>query len=190
MISYELLVEAKAYYASLGYDYIDVPWEVEECVSKITKPIDRKEYHLNHGVLVASGEQSFLQMIKNGNLPHGSYQCITPCFRQEPVIDETHKPYFMKLELIETAFPFKPALDQMIQHAYDFFSRRVKCKIVKTTAVNDCEDNTYDIVTVDGEIELGSYGMRWNHEHIKRMWLYGTGLAEPRFSDIINKMGC
>jgi hypothetical protein len=183
------LVEAKAYYASLGYTYIEVPWEVEEKVSKITKPPERKEYQLNSGVLVASGEQSFLQLLKDKNLEPGSYQCITPCFREEPVIDEIHKPYFMKLELINTDFPFKPTLDKMIQDAYNFFSKRIECKIIRTESANHHEDHQYDIVTADKEIELGSYGMRWNHEHIGKMWLYGTGLAEPRFSDTIKNMG-
>lgn len=38
----------------------------------------------------------------------------------------------------------------------------------------------YDIVTDLQKIELGSYGIR-QHPSVGR-WVYGTGLAEPRYS--------
>ena len=37
-----------------------------------------------------------------------------------------------------------------------------------------------------GGIEVGSYGSRSIHDHL---WVYGTGLAEPRFSQALRVRG-
>jgi len=176
MISYERLVEAKKHYSECGYKYIEVPWEVEHKVEKITKPKNLKSYKLNSGRLVASGEQGFLQLMKDGTLPTGSFQCITPCFRDE-VVDAIHAPYFMKLELIKTINPSRLTLNNIIEDAQKFFSRYVECKVVETG------DFMYDIVSEKTNIELGSYGLR--QHNLVGNWVYGTGLAEPRLSYVI-----
>lgn len=181
MINFKRLVTAQDYYEKLGYKNIDVPWEVESKIEKITKPVGLKSYKLNKGRLIASGEQGFLQLMKDGKLPNGMYQCTTPCFRDE-VVDDLHKPYFMKVELIKVG-PIETFLNlvRVIQHPLDFFSQYVKCKVIATG------DLTMDIVTEKNEIELGSYGIR-KHKLVGE-WIYGTGLAEPRLTYVLENMG-
>lgn len=181
MINYERLVHAQMHYRSFGFESIEVPWEVEPEVEAITKPKGLISYPLNDGVLVASGEQGFLQLMKDKKLNAGAYQTITPCFRDEAVKDTYHHPYFMKLELIYAHCDSYINLSQMVEYAWRFFYGHIRCKIVSTG------DNMYDIITCDKGIELGSYGIR-NHPLVGS-WVYGTGLAEPRLSNTIENMG-
>jgi hypothetical protein len=45
-----------------------------------------------------------------------------------------------------------------------------------------------DLVTQSDQIEIGSYGMRSVViNNVTYKWSYGTGLAEPRFSQALNK---
>lgn len=183
-VSWENLLEAKHYYSDQGYKYVEVPWFVPLETSAITCPPDRTPFALGkHGYLVASGEQSFLQMIRDEKLPPGKYQCITPCFRDEPKIDELHQYGFMKLELIDTreGCVWSAQLDWMVNEALEYFrSNGVMCNL-------DRYQDGQDIVGWRKDtkqwIELGSYGIR-NHPLVGT-WIYGTGCAEPRLSQVI-----
>ena len=98
---------AKNYYELNGYENIESPWMVDEEISNITKPKDKRNFFVSPDggkgdkVLVASGEQSFLQLIKDGLLKlRKKYQTTTPCFRDESETTDLTKTYFMKMELI------------------------------------------------------------------------------------------
>lgn len=175
-INWQRLMSAIHYYSACGYKYIDLDWCVNEEISAITKPIYKKDFYVNDKVLVASAEQSFIQMIIDGKLKPGKYCGITPCFRDEKV-DELHSNYFMKVELIDTLHPNKGGLDIMLEIAQTFYKNYIRINTI------EIGDNLYDIESKNG-IELGSYGVRI-HKNIR--WVFGTGLAEPRLSQALMK---
>lgn len=179
MIDYSLIADAIEYYQDQGYELIDVPWTVPEHVLKITckenHMFENNKYLNNY--LVGSAEQSFLDLIKRNKLRFGKYCAVTPCFRNDEE-DELHQKYFMKLELIHYAnnwWTLNTNLEMMIHDAQTFFSLFTDVTVVKTS--DERSQESYDIE--HNGIELGSYGIR-QHENIR--WIYGTGIAEPRFS--------
>lgn len=176
MISYKNLYLSQEYYLNKGFQILETPWFVDKHISDLTRPKDAGEFQIlqNKKVLVASGEQSFLALKEN--LKPGLYQTITPCFRDE-VETEIKKIQFMKNELI-IAHPKKiknkPDLKFLVDTAMSFFMTLVddktELKVIQT-------DQGLDILYRG--IEIGSYGER---EISSFSWIYGTGLAEPRFS--------
>lgn len=198
MINYALLSNAMGYYSAqfvnCGFKRIEAPWSVSAKAMNITAPSWTSWYpHQDDKFFVASGEQSFLQLILDGKLDPGKYCCLTPCFREEEKEDTFHKFYFMKLELINTKSPTEEAVNEMLEAAKWFFTHSVKipCSVVETTPADWDIVNvgrTYDIVDARYGIELGSYGIR-EHELTGR-WVYGTGLAEPRASTVASLIRC
>ena len=208
MIHFHYLVAAQWAYKELGYTPIDVPWWATRDIVNLTKaqglPKDNEyELSLNKKCLIASGEQGFLYMANKGQLATGNYQAITPCFRNEPH-DEFHQKQFMKLELIEYMDTYTPwhmapqgaalneRIEDMVDNAMDIFERLGQDKLVVRavkTHDNDpvCVPDTvsYDIEGQYGDrwIELGSYGAR---RAVFGTWIFGTGLAEPRFSKVLH----
>lgn len=170
------LTEALNFYKKRGYAYKGVPWYVGREAYYATKPDDATadvQIQPYDKYLVASGEQSFLQLMLDGT--HiGKSVCVTPCFRSEQV-DTLHQPYFMKVELIQTTHVSEGGLMKMIHDACSFFEQFVPVTIAKTGLVS------YDIVDTYAGIELGSYGIR-EYAHLK--WIYGTGCAEPRLTQV------
>lgn len=181
VINYKYIAEAVEHYKRKGYEYIEVPWMVTRTPLDVTRPPQARPFKVVIGnepdiepmlYLVASGEQSFLY-IRKDLCPGRKYITVTPCFRDEPVTDEIHHLDFMKAELIvpvwKTDDP-KSILDDMVSDAWNFFRHYTHAETVKTEEGID--------ITVGG-IEVGSYGIR---EHNGFRWVYGTGVAEPRFS--------
>lgn len=182
-MSYYTNINHSIYYYQLnGFEYIESPWLVSEEISNITKPVDRQNFYVGEKTLVASGEQSFLQLIRDNKIKPGKYVTTTPCFRDENE-DETHKKYFIKTELIlwdhcNSNINFSEELENIKLLCLDFFSKFLPCKLEKI------DENSYDIIDSTFGIELGSYGIR-EHENIK--WIYATGCAEPRLTYTTNK---
>lgn len=177
MINYGLIDKALTYYQSRGFQRIESPWTVTKAVSDITRPEGAREWAIEgkDKVLVASGEQSFLYLYLKGFLPRGKFVTATPCFRDEP-FGPFHTKYFMKVELIDTLNVNLHGVDILTGIAMDFFTTLVgDPTLLTTTAVPGNTDINYD------GIEIGSYGMR-ACPFLK--WVYGTGLAEPRFSTL------
>ena len=114
-------------------------------------------------------------------LPKGEFQTVTPCFRNE-IQDFSHRKHFMKNELIIADSSDSRDLDQIIKDAMEFFVTYSDGELKVEEVKND--DNVtkinYDITM--GGYELGSYGIR---KFNNLSWVYGTGVAEPRFSSII-----
>lgn len=167
------LADAENYYFNLGYELTDVPWIVGQKAYDMTKPKQgARDFRTLGGNLVASGEQSFLELMMNG-VKINKAQCITPCFRDE-IYDPLHHPYFIKLELINTDVS-QNNLNTMINDATDFFEQYTEVVLINT-------DIGIDIVSMEHHIELGSYGIR---EINGFSWVYGTGLAEPRLQQVL-----
>lgn len=194
---YRHLIDAIRYYERAGFKWLDVPWCVSREAVLATRPpwVTGEPFSYSAGgkllYPVASAEQSFIQMqmdALDGSLDNrmtGSYVTMTPCFRNEPVLDELHQPYFMKVELISWDKTTREDMDKMIAGARLHFEERLWVDVVHNTDPDPIGVVAYDIVTHHTGIELGSYGIREN-ERVGR-WLYGTGLAEPRYSIALEK---
>lgn len=173
-ISWRLLSEGMAYYQKQDFTYKEVPWLAPTEIMQITFPGDYR-FKTPLGDPVASGEQSFLYLDKEGELPKGRYMTITPCFRDEPE-DKYHQRQFMKLELYITDQVNETSLHDVINSCQEFFTKYVwKWPIEKVAQ----PDGSIDLMC--NNIELGSYGIR---EHGDLKWIYATGIAEPRLSQV------
>lgn len=187
MIDYRLIAEAVDYYEDRGYSRIESPWMVSRAISDLTKPVGcstysvKKETRVGEKVFVASGEQSLLYLISKGNLPKsGKFLTVTPCLRDDPW-DETHWKTFMKLELIRYGdYVSNMTVGEVADDAFSFFSRCVDPVRLKMT---DVPVSPMLDIELD-EVEVGSYGIR---ECSFAKWVYGTGLAEPRFSRMLRR---
>lgn len=184
MINYQYINHSIDYYTDCGYTRIESPWTVSQAVSDITKPKDAKDFPLNrkgNKVLVASGEQSFLYLYLKGFLPKGSFQTVTPCFRDE-CFDALHTKYFIKNELIITDFNESTKIvlyEKLVEDALLFYDNYFPKDGLWIKRINHlcCDINFYDD-------ELGSYGIR-QCDFLE--WIYGTGSAEPRMTMLMKK---
>jgi hypothetical protein len=192
---YKNLINAIRYYERAGFKWLDVPWAVSEEAINLTRPPwvvgDPPSYEAGGKKLfpVASAEQSFLQMqmdaIAAGQRMTGSYVTMSPCYRNEPVLDDLHQPYFLKVELISWDKTTREDMTKMIAGARLLFEETLWIDVVRNTDPDPIGIEAFDIVTAHSGIELGSYGVR-EHPSVG-LWLYGTGLAEPRYSYALEK---
>lgn len=195
-MAYETINHANIYYQMQGYNrVVEVPWLVDEEISNITKPVDKRNHFIDGKVIVASGEQSFLQMIMNGRLePKNSYFTTTPCFRCDDTEDDQHKKYFMKTELIyfemfdgsqEQKSRFNLEFTRIVSVCKGFYNKYLPTKCIQFVDDSYTHYSLIDIVSEMDDIELGSYGIRQWKDII---WIYGTGCAEPRLTYAVNKV--
>lgn len=184
-IDYALLGRAHSHYEDMGFKYVEAPWVVDEEFIRATLPAEFESleigvdygdvglgaYYGTGGNLVGSAEQSLLSMA----LPEGRHFAITPCFRIEPVKSLFYQEMFMKLELFDN----RPegTVDEMIGEAYAYFREEIPAKL------DAALKRVVTPIGLDIELagtEIGSYGERSHHDYGR--WVYGTGLALPRFS--------
>lgn len=183
----KIMLKAVDYFSS-KYNIVDVPYIVDVDVSNTTKPIWADNlHHSKDKVYIASGEQSFIQLMKEGKLPYGRSMCLTPCYRDESILDDLHLKMFMKLELIYFPDPnlwqntnlakisTELKVIEILQDALEFYER-----YSDNIEVVEVDENQLDIY-ING-IEVGSYGLR---ETEYGNFVYGTGLALPRFNQAI-----
>lgn len=168
-LSTKLLLKALSSYEKLGYEVHDVPLIIDKDVCDFTKPIGAKNFEHHDKDYIASAEQSFLQLIKDKEIKNGKYQALTPCIRNEPVLDGLHYLIFHKLELIEIGST--DFMRIVIEAQQVMLSLGVETHLEKTDLGVDIMDHN--------EVELGSYGTRC---YLGVNYIYGTGIAEPRFS--------
>jgi hypothetical protein len=184
LIDYRKIADAQAYYASLGYTELAVPWIVSHAAYKVTRPTHVREFLTLDGYLNASGEQSFIDLMLAG-APIGRQFCITPCFRDEEAFTElTHK-YFFKVELIDTDTT-AVTVARMTREAKAFLDRYFPAATPTKIIATDEGDTSFDIVDGTYGIELGSYGIR---AYEGKRWAYGTGIALPRLDTVRAKIG-
>ncbi len=181
IVSMTRMLSAIEYYKGRGYVLVDVPQCVDFEVSQHTKPDGVPElFHRGMKVYVASAEQSFIQMYKEGKLSEGKYMAVTPCYRHEAILDDTRYSMFLKLELINIGS--EDSYEVMFD-ALDFLKPLSKAAKVYYIPTEEGVD-TLDIICKD--IEIGSYGVRKMLD--KTSYVYGTGLAEPRMSVVLNTL--
>lgn len=188
-IDYPLLGQAVSEYIKRGYRYVEVPWMVKPrdiyatlderaaCI-RTGFQIDlagRKEMHPwredRGNCLVGSAEQGFLSM----NLPPDAYVGVTPCFRWENKTDLLTRDYFMKVELFVTSE--EADLSRVMDDAHEVMQVIGDANEPKFTIDVQETGEGYDFMLAG--IEIGSYGERAT---ANQEWIYGTGLALPRFS--------
>jgi hypothetical protein len=173
-IIWEAIGRAVGHYQTFDYAYVEVPWAVPpEDIGATFVPTGSDPAIPGMGFLVGSAEQGFVKLDREGALGAGRFVACSPCFRvREPVFDIFHQPYFMKVELYRNDRVDEAALMEMIRDARQLFRLFLGSdpELVAT-------DEGFDI-EVNG-IEVGSYGIR---SYGALRWIYGTGLAEPRFS--------
>lgn len=194
MIDYHKIATAVRHYGEAGFKYIEVPWIISKESMMITAPPGVRLFSTFAGELVASGEQSFLEirkeLLKADGFP-ALYQCVTPCFRDEANPDDLHLQYFMKNELIGINwhtfenkekvpwallnFVIRKALDYFRIYAYE---DRDELKIIDAPMPNSVVNHD---ITIRG-VEVGSYGYRYTDDFA---WVYGTGVAEPRLTQVL-----
>lgn len=175
-VSTKLIMKAIDHYQDLGYELIDVPQCVDFDVSQHTKPEGVPElFHRGMKVYVASAEQSFIQMYKDGLIEGGMYCALTPCYRHESTLDNTHYSMFLKLELIVIG----SSCSFDVSNDANSFLSRLDVSVGHDVVPTDEAVDSYDLVSKTG-IELGSYGVR--HMLDGTVYTYGTGIAEPRLS--------
>jgi len=177
LINYGFLNDAIKMYERYGYHRISVPWLVSGEAIYATKPRENKSFETFDGHLVGSGEQGFIQMAMDGQLKHDTrLMTVTPCFRDDRP-DEWHFRQFMKVELC-WAYPKKDShLDCMLNAVITDAQFVFRYLGAKTTIVESAP-GVLDLVDERG-VELGSYGFRTLGGF---SWVFGTGIAEPRFS--------
>lgn len=196
MIDYGVIHDSLAYYEARGYKRVELPWLVTDEISQITRPHFADTYWVTRDhnnsrkVFVASAEQAFLYQIIKGTLPvSGKFQSVTPCMRSEGQ-DLLHRKYFIKNELIwygstkdfnAHKAAWEKNLQTMIRDANMFFRLKVADVKLLNTRRMDVETHAYNYDIEYAGIELGSYGIR-TFENVT--WIYGTGVAEPRFSTV------
>jgi len=172
-IDWHILAKTIDYYQNWGYTRIEVPWIVPTEIKNITYAGKCFDEPVSGYSLVGSAEQSFLYLDSLGKLSNGKYIACTPCFRMLDN-DTTHDQYFMKVELYVVHDNITGHdLNTMIKQAKDYFNSNIGEAAVDIVSTNA----GYDI-DLNG-IEIGSYGIG---NHNGRKWVYGTAIAEPRFS--------
>lgn len=183
-IDYRTLVEAQDHYSLFGFKEINVPWTVSEAAIKATVPdwVNMEGLTTPWGVLIGSAEQGFLQLAMDGALQPGRYQAITPCWRPEKTFGTLQHPYFMKLELMMFGTDAMSDLHRMLEIASSYFNGLTGLKVREEKIQEDQIDLVYDAEDNTDPVEVGSYGIRKYDNH---RWVYGTGLAEPRFSSAL-----
>lgn len=197
-MNYGYIGQAVEFYKARGYVYVDdAPWLVGANAYYATKPAGSTDISVNDGSVygdgtrvekfaVASGEQSFIQMLLDGQ-PLKRAICVTPCHRVERRFDVWHQPFFMKAELINAHDVDLGHLIHMVHEACSFFE--MFFKEVRIVEPPDAP-GTFDIVEKDTRRELGSYGIRKIYRYgtpadsYELKWIYGTGCAEPRMSSV------
>ena len=166
---------AQDYYARHNFKYIEVPWLAPAEIMHITFPGEYR-FKTELGDLIASGEQAFLYLESKNKLDPGRYMTITPCFRDEEETKFNFK-QFMKLELYITDSVTLENLQKTISICKDLLENILNGPIEIVSMLDGSFDLEYQ------KIELGSYGIR---EYRGHKWIYATGLAEPRTSQVKN----
>lgn len=184
MIDYSKIAAGIEFYTKHGFKFVDAPWIASQTATDITRPEGATNYPFEKGFLVASGEQSFFQLILDGKLEPGCYSCVTPCFRDDK-LDRYHQRWFLKLELIDTQDVTTGRPLELAYLAKEFFNVYLDNTAVVPTQPLDktlVPETGYDVIS--NGIELGSYGLR-QHPLIGS-WVYATGCAEPRLSTVVS----
>lgn len=177
--------KAAAWWIEHGAHWVDLPWVVPARFMLATRPTDIqvRDVATPYGFLVASGEQAFLWLDEQKRLDAHTWIGWSPCFRDEPVLDELHQYAFIKLELYRPLGP-NDSSAEALTHFVDLAQKGFEVLSGITPQKRAVSDNQIDL-EIKG-IEVGSYGIRPHPTLIGRTYVYGTALAEPRLSKALN----
>lgn len=188
-IGWSRIGRAVDFFISKGFRYVEVPWIVNDKYVKVTYPKDCPEEHAFQtklGTIVGSAEQSFIALDAEGLIgPSERLVAVSPCFRDHQPDDHVHRNYFIKVELFSKDKALRA--NKLMTIAGEFFAKEGAILETKKTKVGlDWEMNG---------LEIGSYGNRKTVLTVNNSygipqkkeiaWSYGTGLAEPRFSQAL-----
>jgi hypothetical protein len=179
-INWYYLSQAVNLFKARGYEYVEAPWIVPTEVLKVTCPEEHWIVQSNIGGLVGSAEQSFIHLENIKSLKTGKFVACTPCFRNEERVDNLRQKTFMKVELYSNKDVSSIALEHLVNDMLAFYRTFLSIDEWSTLDRVSFPDGSVDIELAG--IEIGSYGTR---ERDGRCWLYGTALAEPRFSSAL-----
>lgn len=178
-ISWDRVGRAATFFSARGYSYVETPWRVTRDVVATTIPAWATPFRceLDHGrpdFLVGSAEQGFIALMRS--LPDGRYFSASPCFRDNEPADDFHFCDFFKIELCFVGSV--AASGDLLCDAWAFAaSEGLICDAVDTELGCDL---------IARGVEVGSFGGRaCSLDGAKLRWSYGTGLAEPRFSQVL-----
>ena len=181
LIDWSRLGRAVNFYKGFGFQQIETPWRITQAIFDATAPQTATPFRCRldgdrPDILVGSAEQGLLEMM--WSLQRGNYLSVSPCFRDNEV-DETHFSDFMKVELC--VVDPSPDANEWLGFLATGFAEGEGAKIERVVT-----NSGFDLYS--GGIEIGSYGIRSavldGHTYT---WAYGTGLAEPRFSQAIRR---
>lgn len=189
-INWTRISQAVEFYKSLGFEYIETPWHVDRTTAMITCPnelflvtTDRSRQNKNNRIiyqsLVGSAEQGFMQLALDGKLDGVNYVSAGPCFREELQYDDLHLPQFFKVELFvrcQDERQARQAANELLYRAKRFMQDHSDAPLAIVE-----EGFGWDL-QLNG-VEVGSYGYRCADSI--GFWAYGTGIAEPRFSQAL-----
>lgn len=190
-IDWQKLHAAASYYGTIGYQMVEVPWTIPREFMMATCPEERWIVSSTIGDLIGSAEQGFIYLDHTGKLPKGKWMALTPCFRVEDNLDTDlpRQNYFMKLELYDNTdgdpFAIKEKMLWNVENAHSgalHVENRVTGVFFPSIRREEVDGGT-DLIFAG--VEIGSFGIR-SFEHVH--WVFGTGMAEPRFSHTIKKL--
>lgn len=172
---------------SAGAKLIPLPWIASQEAVDATRPPERSpntDIQTPFGFLVASGEQAFMDMASTLQEKQ-IYIGWTPCFRHEPSFDATHHYYFMKAEAFVRCSPSQASLEVDRVRHIAMLGFETLLRLSNQTArleFRQTSRGAYDIEC--NGIEVGSYGVRI---YKGETYVFGTALAEPRWSETLTK---
>jgi hypothetical protein len=179
IVDWSILAASLKFYEAIGYRRIEAPWFQPHDVIAETCPEPSGILTVpGFGGLVGSAEQSLMAADFEGNLGSGKFVSLTPCFRNEPVIDRLHMNCFMKVELYDNERCDADSVSAMLETARRFMEVATghRPSLLPTA-------EGFDLMI--GSVEVGSYGIRTRRG---KTWVYGTGVAEPRLTTAVRML--
>jgi hypothetical protein len=164
------MARCMAFWQAQGYAAVSLPWIAHPDYTEATcPPGGRPQPTLGLGRLVASGEQSFLQMAHRKQLPDApAYVGWSPCVRHEPVYDETHHLYFMKVELFAPVVDWQAVdvVNEMLHGSQLWMEEELRVAGLASShlTLREVAQDQWDLEIAG--LEVGSYGLR---EHFVRL---------------------
>lgn len=179
LIDWSLLAKASQFYLNAGFTQKETPYALPEKYHEYTKPHKNRSFILEQDLfqnnpheLVGSAEQGFIYLLLNNLITENSRLfSVTPCFRFD-TYDTLHQPWFMKLELFHYSCKIEDLIN-MLNLVKSFLESITE----QTVNIVSTGENSYDLEI--NHIEVASFGFR-TVENLT--FIYGTGLALPRFS--------
>ena len=186
IIDYKLLNKAVKFFSKKGFTQIEVPWRVSKESINATFDVNLS-FKSDDKFLIGSAEQGFLELIIQNKLRNTMAMSVSPCFRND-FEDSFHQKEFIKLELMYCSNHIIKETETIynifMSYVLKFITKKLKVHKSRITimATNDSNSIYSEDILIDN-IEYGSYGIR----RFKDIYyIYGTGIALPRASTILN----